>query len=68
VLLETYSHVLTAIAREKQLKRWNRAKKITLIERTNPQWEDLCAGWRKPVKLFREEKHTADPSTALRSG
>jgi putative endonuclease len=34
-----------AIDREKQLKRWNRSKKIWLIERRNPIWEDLAAQW-----------------------
>ena len=32
-----------AIAREKQLKRWSRTKKIALIERENPDWSDLAA-------------------------
>ena len=31
------------LAREKQLKRWSRAKKIALIKRTNPNFEDLYA-------------------------
>jgi putative endonuclease len=31
----------SAIAREKQLKRWRRSKKIALIESTNRAWEDL---------------------------
>ncbi|MBN9303694.1 MAG: hypothetical protein BGO82_15085 [Devosia sp. 67-54] len=30
-----------AIAREKQLKKWNRAWKIRLIEQMNPNWDDL---------------------------
>jgi putative endonuclease len=30
-----------AIAREKQLKGWNRAWKLKLIERMNPYWNDL---------------------------
>ncbi len=30
-----------AIRREKQLKKWNRAWKIRLIEEMNPTWEDL---------------------------
>jgi putative endonuclease len=30
-----------AIQREKQLKKWNRAWKIRLIEETNPLWDDL---------------------------
>jgi len=31
----------SAIAREKQLKSWNRAKKIALIEARNPKWEEI---------------------------
>jgi putative endonuclease len=34
-----------AIAREKQLKGWIRAKKIALIEKSNPTWNDLSAAW-----------------------
>jgi putative endonuclease len=34
-----------AIAREKQLKGWIRAKKIALMERANPTWNDLSEGW-----------------------
>lgn len=30
-----------AIAREKQLKKWNRRWKINLIEKDNPNWDDL---------------------------
>jgi putative endonuclease len=37
--------VREAIAREKQIKGWKRAKKIALIEEMNPYWEDLAAGW-----------------------
>ncbi len=40
---ELFDEVLKAIDREKQLKRWNRAKKIWLIELENPTWEDLAA-------------------------
>ncbi|MGA2888886.1 MAG: GIY-YIG nuclease family protein [Terracidiphilus sp.] len=36
-----------AIAREKQLKGWTRAKKIALIEQANPTWEDLSEPWYK---------------------
>jgi putative endonuclease len=36
-----FHDIETAIAREKQLKGWTRAKKITLIEKTNPAWETL---------------------------
>jgi putative endonuclease len=34
-----------AIGREKQLKGWTRAKKIALIEQSNPTWNDLSDGW-----------------------
>ena len=37
--------VRDAIAREKEIKGWLRAKKKALIEETNPGWEDLSAGW-----------------------
>ena len=32
-----------AIKREKQLKKWNRAWKVRLIEERNPYWRDLAA-------------------------
>ncbi len=54
VYFEHYQHSLTAIAREKQLKRWSRAKKIALIKRMNPAWADLSEEWGKPVEPFRE--------------
>jgi len=39
--VEHYDDVKAAIAREKQLKGWRRAKKVALIEKQNPHWEDL---------------------------
>jgi len=45
VYYEEFQDVRNAIAREKQLKRWRREKKDWLVERTNPQWRDLSAGW-----------------------
>jgi len=41
VYFEEYADIRDAIAREKQLKKWNRAWKIRLIEKMNPEWEDL---------------------------
>ncbi|MEP0235628.1 GIY-YIG nuclease family protein [Roseibium sp.] len=38
---EAFSRIDDAIAREKQLKGWNRAWKIALIEESNPEWRDL---------------------------
>jgi putative endonuclease len=45
VYFEETSDVAAAIAREKQIKGWLRAKKVALIEAANPQWNDLGAGW-----------------------
>ena len=41
VYFEAYDDPETAIAREKQLKRWRRDWKICLIEEANPDWHDL---------------------------
>jgi len=38
---EEYASILEARAREHALKRWDRAWKIALIEKMNPQWRDL---------------------------
>ena len=45
VYSETYSDPSSAIAREKQIIGWVRAKKIELIETENPDGRDLSAGW-----------------------
>ena len=41
VHVERTSDVRAAIAREKQIKGWTRAKKIALVESENPTWSDL---------------------------
>ena len=41
VWYEHYGDVREAIAREKQLKKWERRWKLELIERFNPEWLDL---------------------------
>jgi putative endonuclease len=33
--------MIAAITREKQMKKWNRAWKLNLIEQENPDWRDL---------------------------
>jgi putative endonuclease len=45
VYLAETGDIRDAIAREKQIKGWSRAKKVALIEEMNPEWEDLSAGW-----------------------
>jgi putative endonuclease len=41
VFFELHADMLAAITREKQIKKWNRAWKVELIEKNNPGWNDL---------------------------
>jgi putative endonuclease len=41
VYFETTATYAKALVREKQLKAWSRAKKVALIQATNPRWNDL---------------------------
>jgi putative endonuclease len=42
VHVESYTRAEEAIQREKQIKKWNRAWKLRLIEADNPEWRDLA--------------------------
>jgi putative endonuclease len=44
VWFEQHETAEGAITREKQIKKWNRAWKLELIEAENPYWNDLYAG------------------------
>ena len=41
VWFETHDDITAAIEREKELKKWRREWKVNLIERDNPDWNDL---------------------------
>ncbi len=41
VYVEVFFRIEEAIDREKQIKKYSRAKKIALIEKMNPEWKDL---------------------------
>jgi len=43
VYYELHPIMLDAIRREKRLKKWNRAWKLELIEKLNPEWKDLSS-------------------------
>jgi putative endonuclease len=45
VYFERFQYVRSAIARETEMKKWTRAKKVALIVSVNPTWEDLAAAW-----------------------
>ena len=44
VYFECFDQIEQAIHREKRLKKWTRAWKISLIEKNNPDWNDLYPG------------------------
>ena len=44
VYFEETSDIESAIMREKQLKAWNRQWKINLLQKSNPNWQDLYPG------------------------
>jgi putative endonuclease len=50
VWYESYDDPNRAIAREKQIKRWIRAKKLALIQKMNPTWIDPSENWGKPLR------------------
>jgi putative endonuclease len=45
VYYEETEDIISAIAREKQIKGWLRSKKIALIDSLNPKWNDLSEEW-----------------------
>jgi len=56
VYFERHQYVINAIARERQLKRWSRAKKLALITRLNPTWLDLSEDWGQSLRTFAKEQ------------
>ena len=70
VWFEGHQEIARAITREKVLKGWRRAKKIALIEATNPVWADLSRDWydcepadyRRALDRMDSSEITADPS------
>ncbi|MEO6805136.1 MAG: GIY-YIG nuclease family protein [Edaphobacter sp.] len=54
VYIERFTSIIDAIARENQLKKWSRIKKIRLIVAQNPTWKDLSEEWGKPIAPFKE--------------
>ena len=42
---EEFDDVYLAIAREKEIKKWRREKKVTSFEESNPGWVDLSKNW-----------------------
>jgi putative endonuclease len=51
VYYEVFNQVGKAIAREKQIKSWTRAKRLALIKTKNPTWQDFAEGWGEKIEL-----------------
>jgi putative endonuclease len=66
VYFESHRYVNDAIAREKQLKGWLRARKVALVNEMNPEWKDLAADWYEDEVERIVSSERRDPS--LRSG
>jgi len=66
VYYEVFHSVAAAIARETEIKKWRREKKVALIVQANPTWEDMAAEWGLPAVLKVEGK--AGSSPPLRAG
>jgi putative endonuclease len=45
VYYHSFKNVGDNIARETEIKKWRREKKLALIHADNPTWDDLAAGW-----------------------
>ncbi len=53
VYYEQTTDINSALQREKQLKKWNRKWKLALIEKDNPNWNDLSEDWMPDRSLPR---------------
>lgn len=60
VYYEVFQYVNNAIARETEIKKWRREKKVLLIEEDNPTWEDLAGDWGKPVLIKKADSSPAN--------
>jgi putative endonuclease len=57
VHFESFQDVRAAIGREKEIKGWRRDKKVALIERTNPNWDDLVEEWFPKYESLKQVPH-----------
>ncbi len=60
VYYEVFKYVNNAIARETEVKKWRREKKVALFEADNPTWEDLAADWGKSVVITKGDSSQAE--------
>ncbi|MCU1301237.1 MAG: putative endonuclease containing a domain [Candidatus Sulfotelmatobacter sp.] len=61
VFYQSFQSVGAAIARETEIKKWRREKKVALIYADNPTWEDLAAGWGDAAVMRESRKAGSSP-------
>jgi putative endonuclease len=61
VYYEVFHSVAAAIARETEIKKWRREKKVALISQRNPTWEDSAAEWGQPAVMRVKTKAGSSP-------
>ena len=61
VYYEEFRYVNNAIARETEIKKWRREKKVALVESMNPLWNDLAVDWGQLVRLGTAGHHQILP-------
>jgi putative endonuclease len=61
VYCHSFQNVGDAIARETEIKKWRREKKVALIRAENPTWEDLAEGWGEPALMRVSVKAGSSP-------
>ena len=62
ICFERYTSMLSAIAREKQIKGLTRIKKMKLIVAMNPEWRDLSDGWYDRHEFEPDKPHQRKPT------
>ncbi len=67
VYVEAHDDVRDAIQREKQIKKWNRAWKLRMIEDGNPAWRDLYADWCEALTRSRPAAPSAHTNSHSRA-
>ena len=64
VYYQCFHNIGDAIARETEIKKWRREKKVALIRAHNPTWEDLAEGWGGPAVMRVAGKAGSSPGLA----
>jgi putative endonuclease len=61
VYYELFHSIGKALARETEIKKWRREKKVALIEKDNPAWADLAEGWGGPAVMTVTTRADSSP-------